>query len=334
MLSASSSVCVPAQSTAQVVQLPPTGGVSATLNLTQYDVGATGCQNVTIATGAAAVATASSRRRPASSGRNIASTSTPAPLLSITLGQGLSSSLGLTTVFAGATLTTGPNLVFPDGTYLATATYTLLGQPITVSLVFTAKNGVLTITAGDALPIILKSATTIQLFDRGVTPPGFALATPTPAPTALPSASPSPVPTPTPTGLSVFGSPPPAAGTVIGTYSYTYGGTCPAGYPYACSQATTPLTQQATGDAVLRGTFNSLPIFYGTVTFNYNLAPFVPASMTTTCPSSYTVTAGAASMIVTIPAPVYPAQNPNCIVTFSTLPAGAGGSYYTQVVGF
>ncbi|MEO7039086.1 MAG: hypothetical protein ABI186_03550, partial [Candidatus Elarobacter sp.] len=91
---------------------------------------------------------------------------------------------------------------------------------------------------------------------------------------------------------------------------------------------------RTTGDAVLRGTFNSLPIFYGTVRFNYNLAPFVPAAMTTNCPSSYTVAAGASSTIVTIPAPVYPAQSPGCTVTFTTLPPGAGGSFYTQVIGF
>ena len=333
----SNSVCVPAQSTAQVVNLPDTGGITATLNLAQYDAGTTGCQNVTIATGASAAAAASAARGGVAGTTRRTEGAAPGPLLSITLGQGLSSNLGLTTVFTGATLKTDANIVFPDGTYLATVTYTLLGQPITVSLVFTAKNGVLTITGGEGLPIILGSGATILLYDRGVTPPGFELATPTPAPTPTSNATPSPSPAPTaPPGGTTFGFPPPAGGTTIGSFSYTYGGTCPPGYPFACSASPTPLVQQVgppDGQALIPA-FNSLPIFFGTVTLTYNLGNFIPASMTTACPSNYIVSAGSGSMTVTIPPPPSGQANSGCTVTFTTLPPGGSGSFYAQTVGF
>jgi hypothetical protein len=186
---ASASVCVSAQSTPQLVQLPDTGGITATLSLAQYDSGASGCQNITIATGADAALAAA-----AATVRRTASTS-PNPLLSITLGAGLpanSSALQLTTVLSGATLATDANVVFPDGTYNATITLTLLGTPFTYSLIFTATNGKLTLTGGSALPLTLGSGAVINVYNRGVVPPGFEAPVATPSPGGTASASPSP----------------------------------------------------------------------------------------------------------------------------------------------
>jgi len=129
--------------------------VTAVLTLAQYDSGASGCQNITIATGANASlgATSAATRRAASVSTN--------PLISITLGAGLPANanavLQLTTVLSGATLTTDANVVFPDGTYNATVSTMLLGTPVTYSLIFTAVNGKLTVTGGSALQQILGS---------------------------------------------------------------------------------------------------------------------------------------------------------------------------------
>jgi hypothetical protein len=176
LAAARSSICVAAQGTPQTVQLPDTGGVHAALSLGTYDSGATGCQNITIATGADVATAAATARRTES-----VSSGAPAPIISVTLGQGLpasSSVLQLTTVLSGATLTTDPTVVFPDGTYNATITLNQLGTSFTYSLVFTASGGTLTITGGSALPLTLGSGAVIQIYNRGVHKPRRAQARP------------------------------------------------------------------------------------------------------------------------------------------------------------
>jgi hypothetical protein len=230
LAAATSSVCVNAQNTPQTVQLPDTGGISASLNLGKYDSGTTGCQNITIATGDDASA-ATARRRFVSGPTT--------PVLSITLGTGLpasSSALQLTTVLSGMTLSTDPNVVFPDGTYNATITLSLSGASITYSLVFTASGGQLSVTGGNVLPLTLGSGAVINVYNRGIIPPGFESSPPTPSPTpsgatptpsasptvsasptasANPTATPTAVPTPNPSASL------PANGATIGSASTT-----------------------------------------------------------------------------------------------------------------
>jgi hypothetical protein len=221
LAAATGTVCVTAQGTPQSVQLPDTGGVTAVLTLAQYDSGASGCQNITIATGANASlgATSAATRRAASVSTN--------PLISITLGAGLPANanalLQLTTVLSGATLTTDANVVFPDGTYNATVSTMLLGTPVTYSLIFTAVNGKLTVTGGSALQQILGSGAVINVYDRGVVPPGFGAPTPSPSPMGSASPTPSASSTPSP----VASAPPsgqPANGTTIGSATLTISG--------------------------------------------------------------------------------------------------------------
>jgi hypothetical protein len=146
---ATSSVCVTASNKAQTVSVPPAAGVGVTLALAEYDAGDAGCQDATVETGADVgvstnskfvYATASTRTV---ANATIASSSTaPAPIMSISLGaaepQNTSSLLSFTTIVSGVTIATGNN-VFPDGTYLATCTYFILGEKVENSIVFTAK---------------------------------------------------------------------------------------------------------------------------------------------------------------------------------------------------
>jgi hypothetical protein len=230
LVAATSSTCVTAQATPQTVTLPDTGGITASLAFAQYDTGATGCQNITIATGSAAAATGT----PLSTARSIQSASS-APIVSMTLGEGLPTSLGLATVMSGATLSTDANLNFPDGTYNATVQIAAYGvnTSVQLSLVFAASHGKLTITGGTQLPVNLGGGAKLLIYDRGVVPPGFIQPTPSPSPSSSASATPSPapsasltatpVPTPTPLPTSQPGVPVPD-GTTIGTFSDTISG--------------------------------------------------------------------------------------------------------------
>jgi hypothetical protein len=238
--SAKSSLCVDASTTSQMVTVPPAAGIGVTLSLAEYDARATGCQNVDVATGAdASDALAAASVRAAATARAQATTS-PAPIMSISLGaaapQNSSGLLGWTTIVAGVSITTGNN-VFPDGTYLATCTYSVAGVSVTNSIVFTASNGVLTITNGE-VPFTANSNVQILIYNRGVVPPGYssvvptatpsATSSPTPsaaptssvAPTAPPTATPSPSPGPVPSGSSTAIP----NGAVIGTSTVVVSG--------------------------------------------------------------------------------------------------------------
>jgi hypothetical protein len=244
--SATSSSCVDASTTSQIVTVPPAAGIGVTLSLSKYDAGATGCQDVDVATGSAVNAAAAARdRASAATQAHADAAATPAPIMSISLGaaapQNSSGLLGWTTIVAGVSITTGNN-VFPDGTYLATCTYSVVGVgPVTNSIVFTASNGVLTITNGE-VPFTANSNVQILIYNRGVVPPGYSSVVPTATPSATPSATTSATPSATPTSsaapttpASATPSPTPSPapsgsataipdGTVIGTSTVVVSG--------------------------------------------------------------------------------------------------------------
>ncbi len=240
--SATSSSCVDASTTSQIVTVPPAAGIGVKLSLSKYDAGATGCQDVDVATGSAVNAAAAARdRASAATQAHADAAATPAPIMSISLGaaapQNSSGLLGWTTIVAGVSITTGNN-VFPDGTYLATCTYSVVGVgPVTNSIVFTASNGVLTITNGE-VPFTANSNVQILIYNRGVVPPGYSSVVPTATPSATTSATPSATPTSsaaptTPASATPSPTPSPAPsgsataipdGTVIGTSTVVVSG--------------------------------------------------------------------------------------------------------------
>jgi hypothetical protein len=331
LASAENTLCVPAQSTPQTVRLPVTAGVTATLNLSKYDAGSSGCQNITIATGSAAsipiVATPAPGTVAASSGMRAMQASN-APLLSITLGQGLNSSLGLTSIVSGITLNTGSNLVFPNGTYNATINYSVAGQVFTISLVFTAVNGQLTVTNGSALPLLLSSGAVVQVFPQGVVPPGFTLSTPSPAPTVTTIASAAPTMVPSVNSAAV-GNPPPPEGTPIGSQGYDYSGTCPVGglNGYQCTVTGQPILSRGGLDIRLANVPGGLG---GTTT--YNITGFIAASYQMIgCPSPISYSGNGPSGTFTYPdISMYPAGiNAYCAINLSSAPPNYQGSYYS-----
>jgi hypothetical protein len=120
LASAVSSTCVDASATAQTVTVPPAAGVTVTLELPKYDAGLTGCQDISFATGADAATAVTGASAVAGRVRVLSTSSQPAPIMSISLGQAApqtsASLLGLTTIVAGITISTGSsNVVFPDG---------------------------------------------------------------------------------------------------------------------------------------------------------------------------------------------------------------------------
>jgi hypothetical protein len=349
LAAATSSVCVTAQTTPQTTTLPDTGGVTATIGFTQFAAGATGCQNVTIQTGAANTTTSATKRATLANSL--------APILGITIGQatGSTSIIDVTTVVSGVTLQTDPNVVFPNGTYNATVTFsTVLGTgPTTNSLIFTAVNGKLVLTGGTALPLRLPSGAQLNVYDRGVVPPDFSLATPTPVPTATPTpapptppptATPTPVPTAAPTGL-VYGAPPPPVGDPIGIQSYTDLDTCPAsgilytGYP--CNYTSTMLSN---GGADITLTGFPAPGDNGQV--SYKITNFGATYYSVEgCDAPVNYNGGGLGGSFNIPAFFNPDGTPTstyntfsgvCIINLTTVPPNATGGtgYGTSIVIF
>jgi hypothetical protein len=230
LATAMNTVCVTPSAAMQSVSLPATGGVSGTLTFGAYPAGATGCDNVVIASGTDVVTTQSSLR----SAQNVvpqAATSSSPPLLTITVGaaaggSGPLSPFGFPTIVSGLQLNVGPNITFPDGTYYATVTTS--GKTFIIPL--TAKSGVLTVSSGSDLPILIlaESSAVIAIYPQGVVPPtstpspapsatatATASATPTAVPTSTPTASPTSMPTVIPSGGTV------PVGTIIGTSTLT-----------------------------------------------------------------------------------------------------------------
>ncbi len=229
---------------------------------------------------------------------------------------------------------------FPNGTYNATIVFSVLGtSPITQSLIFTATNGKLVITSGNALPARIPAGAQLSIYDRGVIPPDFNLATPAPSPSASPTTQPTPSPapslTPTPSpsptaNNGAYGNPPPPAGQPIGTQSYTTLDGCPTGYlysGYACS-ATYPISSNGGSDIQLFGfpaPGNNGQVYY--VINNFSAVTYTIIG----CDPPVQYSGGGASGTFTIPADTNPegAHNSHvCAIELSTLPIGATGNYY------
>jgi len=215
---ATSTFCVTPSTSAQVVNIPNTGGFTGSLNIGAAASAASSCDvNGAVASGTDATAPSGVT---ASSVRRIAATN-PAngPIWSISLSNAYAGSVEVT----GATLNTPPNLNFPDGTYYAVVTDGTL--PPTV-LQFTAKNGVLTLAStGLPMTILPGSTLTLYLYAHGVVPSDANLPTaaPSPAPSASASASPAPTasasPTASPSATPVPTPTPIASPTAVPTYS-------------------------------------------------------------------------------------------------------------------
>jgi hypothetical protein len=227
LASATNTVCVtPNSSAPQSVNLPATGGISATITFGAYPAGATGCDSVTIATGADVATTQSFLRSGQNGVRETSATTTTAPLLTISVGaafggSGPVSAFGYQTIVSGMQLMVSSNLNFPDGTYYATVT----ASGKTFIIPFTATGGVLSVAGGTAgLPVLILagSSALITLYPQGVMPPA---STPSPSPSATASASASPTSSATasPTAAASAGQPVPD-GTTIGTSTLTIEG--------------------------------------------------------------------------------------------------------------
>jgi hypothetical protein len=364
--SATSSVCVTASNKAQTVSVPPAGGVGVTLAFAEYDAGGTGCQDVTVETGAAvSVSTNSKFVHATASTRTVAnatiasSTTAPAPIMSISLGaaepQNTSSLLRLTTIVGGVTITTGNN-VFPDGTYLATCTYYILGTPVTNSIVFTASNGTLTITSGE-VPFTANSNVQILIYNRGVVPPGFTSVVPTATPSGAPTTSPSPAasatasstatplatatPTATPSPSATSSGVSIPSGTVIGQNTLTV-----SGYDlqpdFNGKVYTSNIVYTTFGDDFDSLAYGGTQLFSGVATYSLpGLAGIVKSYSVAGCTGQ--VTYGGSGLSGTF---TWPTDNPNvpltladsCIVNLFTADAqtvnaslGTGSEYTYQI---
>jgi hypothetical protein len=211
---ASNDTCITPQTQAQTVSLPATGGISGSITFGAFASGATGCDELVVTTGADA-ANQTSRGR-AFDVRRETATTTPEPILTISVGQAFGSVpiFGFTQIVTGLQVMGTPQNL-PDGTYYATITDTgVLGTITSRPIPIVAQNGVLTVGQNGFNAYVngAYSSATFKLYALGVTPP---------EPSSSPSASPSPSPsataivTPTPAPSN---SPSPAP-TTSGNYT-------------------------------------------------------------------------------------------------------------------
>jgi hypothetical protein len=258
----------------------------------------------------------------------------PRPLLTVSLGEGVGGNgvFGTVYVMSGMELKVSPDLNFPDGTYYASITTvdgrrgSLLGV-----IAFVAKDGVLTISHvnlpdGQTLPVAFpaQASSILAIYPPGVIPPPVR---PTPRPTG--SATPAPTPVPTSEPLkNAYGRPPPASNSFFGTMSWDWPDPPCVGVPAPC-QWTTPLVEGFTGDGAIEIPGN----FSGKITFNGDLGYmeiFPPIKID--CPESYDVSAGLdGSGQINIPED-HKWVGQSCSITFSTLPRGFTGNYYTETI--
>lgn len=348
----SHNICVTPGPEPQDVTLPTTGGVTGTISFDAYPAGASGCDNLQIATGSAVEIpppiawsgsgirlVASADRRPVI--RLAAVVTPPTPILTISVGEGLQGNpiFGSTTIVTGMTLTGSPENL-PDGTYYATIT-TIYGQRSTVNSVipFIAKNGVLTVAPialpnGKNFPVIISAATSsiIVLYARGVPPPE-AYQSPIPTSSSAPtSASPKPSISLPPIVTAqpipnAYGFPPPAGGP-IGIYAYDWAGCT--GNPGCSGDG---MIQQQNGG----GTMQVPTGMWGTITFSADIGYMgIYEPIVKDCPLDWTVIAlpsGGGSIIIPYSDPLAtPPQNSLCTITYQTVPPGANGSGYEEVL--
>ena len=346
-------VCVQPAATAQTVALPSTGGVSGTLSFGAFPAGATGCDEVKIATGADAE-TADWSARSVLVARLEGGESNPPPLLTVSVGEGLDGNtvFGYETIVSGMQLNTGPNLNFPDGTYYATMTLPNGNTSQLFIIPFTAKNGVLTVSTiplpnGKQFPVVIVANTSsiLTLYPHGVIPVVPVETTPSPSPsptvTASPSPGPSGSPTASPTPLTFetsspqpgwVGNPPPEVDSIIGSYSFTDPSTtsCQPNQQL-CNGTNLPILQVDGSDAAM-----SIPVnFYGSITFSAQIGymGLYLGNPLSNCPSDWEVGANTGgSGTISIPSND-PAGSAPCEINFQTNPPGSNNirGYYEGI---
>ncbi len=334
---AGNAVCVHPRTSPQNVALPSTGGVSATVSFTAFAAAATGCDYVKISTGGDVETTSASERFARDAGIDVADAA-PKPLLTVSVGEGFDGHpiFGNSMIVSGMELLVSPDLHFPDGTYYAAITTTSGTRSTFYGVVpFTAKGGVLKVSNivlpnGKPFPLIFtaKTSSIITLYSRAVVPPE-----PSPSPTAstspTPKGSPTPLPTPLPTSKpckGCYGNPPPAYGDEIGTSSYDIPVPPCTGVPAPCTYSF-PILQGGNGGAI------QVPGgMVGIVYFSANIGYMRLFSVTNNCPKDWLIDASRnGSGVIVIPTSD-PYVSTNCAITFSTLPPGKHGSYYTETL--
>lgn len=328
--SARGNLCVQPKDNAQV-ELPATAGITATMSFL-FKAASKGCNFVQISTGSDTDTPPQGALE--AFGAPSGASGSSRPLLTISVGEGIDGNgfFGYVYVVAGMQLKVSPDLDFPDGTYYASIT-TVDGRRSTVMgvIAFVAKNGVLTVSHarppdGQTLPAAFTANTSsiIALYPPGVIPPPVR---PSPSPTG--SATPPPTPFPTTSPLkNAYGRPPPASNSLFGTMSWDWPvPPCP-GAPAPC-QWTSQLVEGFTGDGYIEIPAN----FSGTITFDAGLGYmeiFPPIKID--CPASYDVAAGIdGSGQIRIPESDK-WTGASCTITFSTLPRGFEGNYYTETL--
>lgn len=333
---ARSAVCVHPATSSQNVALPSTGGVSARVSFTPFAASATGCDYVKISTGADMEITRASERFARDAGIDDASEASR-PLLTISVGEGFDGHpiFGNSMIVSGMQLMVSPDLHFPDGTYYATVTTASGGRSRFYGAIpFTAKDGILkvaniTLPNGKPFPLIFTAHTSsiITLYPRGAVPPEPS-PSPTPSTSPTPSGTPSPKPTPFPTSKpckGCYGEPPPAEGAEIGTSSYDIPVPPCTGVPAPCS-GSSAILQSGDGLIYVPGGMA------GAIVFSANIGYMRLLQVTNNCPKDWLIDAGLdGSGAIVIPNS-HPFVNTNCAITYSTLPPGKHGFYYTETL--
>jgi hypothetical protein len=328
--SARGNLCIQPKDKTQV-ELPATAGITATIDFL-FKPGSKGCNYVQIATGSDIDTPPHGALE--AFGVPDGVSGSPRPLLTISVGQGIDGNgfFGDVYVVPGMQLKVSPELNFPDGTYYASITKTDGKRGFFVGIVaFVAKNGVLSVSHvrlpdGQPFPIAFAAYTSsiIALYPPGVIPPPVR---PSPSPTG--SATPPPTPFPTTSPLkNAYGRPPPASNTIFGTMSWDWPQPPCTGAPAPC-QWTSQLVEGFTGDGYIEIPAN----FSGKVTFDAGLGYmeiFPPIKID--CPASYDVAAAIdGSGFINIPERDK-WMGASCTITFSTLPPGFEGNYYTETL--
>lgn len=339
---ATNTFCVTPSAAAQDVALPNTGGVTGTLSFAAYPSGAAGgCDAVKIATGADIEGPTSSAQSPLKIRSNPAN---PAPILTVSVGEGLNGNpiFGDEAIISGLTLNLPANLNFADGTYYATITMQgMANGPKPQLIAFTAKGGVLTVAPltnplnGTSFPVVILSNTSavISLYARGVSPiiddigdnPDSGLASDGGhvdiSDAGLPPLSNDLPPHGDPM-QGFAGYPPPDEGAQIGYVKSVKDASCTTG----CSSQ--QIVSGNGGQPVALYVYGNAG---ETITYELNIAYMQLRSVTTACPSDYTIIPGYdGTGQITIPASDYLLMSSSgCQITYSTAFEGQTGGYYT-----
>lgn len=344
------SVCIAPKTRSQSVRIPATGGITATLTFAAFPAGVTGCVPMRLGTGKrVAVPVGSEATVPPAPaiGRGMSAMVTqtpepskpPAPLLTITIGAGTDAApfipLTRPILVTGTTLTAAASLKLPDGIYIATVTQTDGTRGLlSPNLRFIARKGVLRVAPivglnGQPLPLMefVDGTSTLALYPLGVMPPepiDDVLDTPSTTPgdpatsIPLPATTIPPTPPLTKPTSGAFGRPL-ADGPLIGSVTFQWSGCttdprCVQTRPIQFAWPASPLDIPAG--------------FEGVAEFSTNIGYMgIRQVIVTGCPPQFSVVATVAgSGTLSVPPGI---RGTGCRITFSTLPKGKQGTYYT-----